>query len=132
MENSTKEERNKQEEIIIEQYFDNQNSCYNFKQKTAGKDRTVYSNTPQETFKLISDNSKNQWQKPEHQEFIKAVAKYYGKIQSPSGEILEVYNCKQFSKDHSLNSKRFNEFLLSSKLSFLNKITGETWTKVNS
>ena len=68
MESSSKEERNKREEEIIAEYWDRQELCYNFKKKTEAKRRGVYSNTPEETSKLISANMKEIWADPEHRE----------------------------------------------------------------
>jgi len=68
MENSTKEERNKREEEWIAQYWDKQDLCYNFKQKIAGKERSVFSNTPEETKKLLSEAQKRLWQDREERQ----------------------------------------------------------------
>lgn len=68
MENSTKEERNKREEEWIAQHWDKQDLCYNFKQKIAGKERSVFSNTPEETKKLLSQAQKRLWQNPEERQ----------------------------------------------------------------
>jgi group I intron endonuclease len=65
MENSTKEERNKREEFYIHAFWDQQSSCYNFKQKAAGKERSCYSNTPEQTSGLISTKMKEIWQDSE-------------------------------------------------------------------
>lgn len=73
MSGSTKEERKEHEEYWINQYYDNQNLCYNFK-KTV-EVRGVYSNTPEETKKKCSEASKSLWQKPEHKELMATVVK---------------------------------------------------------
>jgi hypothetical protein len=66
MENSTKQERNKREEEIIAQYYDKQETCYNFKQKTESKERSCFSNTPKETKVILSEKAKKQWENEEH------------------------------------------------------------------
>ena len=73
MEGSTKEERNKREEWWISQRYDNQDSCYNFKQKVEGKERSCYSNTPEETKRKQSESMKKRWQDPEYAASIRAV-----------------------------------------------------------
>ena len=61
MQSSSKEERNKREEEWIKQHWDKQDLCYNFHKKTEAKDRSCYSNTPEETSKIISNNMKAVW-----------------------------------------------------------------------
>lgn len=61
MEGSTKEERNTQEQFYIHAIWDQQENCYNFKQKTEGKTRSCFSKNPEATSKLISENMKNVW-----------------------------------------------------------------------
>lgn len=61
MENSSKEERNKKEEEYISQFFDKQNSCYNFKEKTESADRSCRSFTPEETKEKVSASMKKAW-----------------------------------------------------------------------
>jgi len=68
MEGSTKEERNKREEELIAEHWDKQDFCYNFKQKIAGKERFVFSNTPEETKELLSQAQKRLWQDPEERQ----------------------------------------------------------------
>lgn len=62
MEGSSKEERNLKEEEWILKHWDQQQTCYNFKQKTQSAVRSCYSNNPEETSKIISDNMKAVWQ----------------------------------------------------------------------
>lgn len=66
MEGSTKEERNKREEWWIAQHYDEQKLCYNFKQKTGGKERTCFSHTPVQTKEKQSKRSKAFWQDPDY------------------------------------------------------------------
>lgn len=64
MEGSTKEERNSREEQIISEYYDKQELCYNFQQKVENKERSCYSNTPEETQLKKSAKSKKMWASP--------------------------------------------------------------------
>jgi group I intron endonuclease len=66
MEGSTKEERNKREEWWISQHYDNQGSCYNFRQKVTDKERTHYSSSPEETKRKQSESMKKLWDDPEY------------------------------------------------------------------
>lgn len=66
MEGSTKEERNKREEWWISQHYDNQGSCYNFKQKVTDKERTHYSSNPEQTKRKQSESMKKLWDIPEY------------------------------------------------------------------
>jgi group I intron endonuclease len=68
MEGSTKEERNKREEEWIAQHWDKQELCYNFKQKATSKERSVFSNTPEQTKELLSQAQKRLWQDPEERQ----------------------------------------------------------------
>jgi group I intron endonuclease len=68
MEESTKEQRNQREEEWIAKFWDKQDFCYNFKQKIANKERSVFSNTPEETKKLLSQAQKRLWQDPEERQ----------------------------------------------------------------
>lgn len=65
MENSTKEERNQKEEEWIQQFYDQQNNCYNFKQKVESNERSCWSSNPSETSKKISIATKGRktWNK---------------------------------------------------------------------
>lgn len=71
MEGSTKEGRNKREEEWIAQHWDKQDLCYNFKQKTTGKERTCYSLTPEETRQKISEGTKRGLANPETREKLR-------------------------------------------------------------
>lgn len=61
MEDSTKKERNKREEEWIAKFWDGQQTCYNFKEKTEAQERSCYSLTPEETRKKIAQNSQKMW-----------------------------------------------------------------------
>lgn len=65
MEGSTKEQRCAREEVLIQKVWDQCVNCYNIKKEVASKDRTCYSRTPEETSKIISENSKKYWSDPE-------------------------------------------------------------------
>jgi len=61
----------KEQEYIDEQMeLENWENCFNFKKKTVEKERSCYSNTPEETRKLISENSKVMWTNPAIREKI--------------------------------------------------------------
>lgn len=49
MKDSTKEQRNKREEELIQEHYDNQHFCYNFKDTVCNGERSCRSNTPEET-----------------------------------------------------------------------------------
>ena len=66
MENSTKEERNLKEEFYVASLFDKQQLCYNFHEKTKSKERSCYSNTPEETFLKKSTSAKRMWESEEY------------------------------------------------------------------
>lgn len=70
MNESSKEERNIREEYWINQYFDDQNLCYNFKEKPESQERSCFSHTPEETKKILSDNTKKQWESEEHRKNV--------------------------------------------------------------
>lgn len=53
------------EQKFLDVYYDNQDSCYNFMKKTSAEGRSCFSKTPEETKKLISENSKAMWSNPE-------------------------------------------------------------------
>lgn len=63
------EERRKVEQDCISEQLDNWENCYNFKKKTAKKDGP-WSNTPEETSKLKSENMKKRWQDPEYKKQV--------------------------------------------------------------
>ncbi len=65
MEGSTKEERNKREEHWIAQFYDKQELCYNFKEKTEAKERSCFSLTPNETRQKISEATRKALSTPE-------------------------------------------------------------------
>jgi hypothetical protein len=67
MENSTKEERNKQEEELIAQSFDGGKQCYNLTLKAVSREGCL-SKKPEETRKKLSDASKSRWSDPEFKE----------------------------------------------------------------
>ena len=71
MENSTKEQRNQREEEWIAEHWDKQDLCYNFKQKTARKERSCYSLTPEETRQKISEGTKKGLANPEIREKLR-------------------------------------------------------------
>lgn len=56
------------EQKYVDEYFDNQDLCYNFKKKTVQKERSCYSKTPEETSQLISENMKRLWSDPEYKQ----------------------------------------------------------------
>lgn len=70
MEDSTKEQRNIREEWWISQHYDNQNSCYNIREKVEDKERSCNSKTPEETKKKLSEAMKKRWEDPEYQNHI--------------------------------------------------------------
>lgn len=49
------------EDYWLKQYHDGQKNCYNFMKTSSASDRTCFSKTPEETIKLISENSKAMW-----------------------------------------------------------------------
>lgn len=65
MEGSTKEERNQKEEEWIQKFYDQQQSCYNLKQKVESTDRSCWSYNSVETSKKISSANKGRkaWNK---------------------------------------------------------------------
>lgn len=65
MDGSSKEERNLKEEEWISKFWDRQQLCYNFKQKTEANERSCYSNTPEETKALLSKLATQKWSEPE-------------------------------------------------------------------
>ena len=75
MENSTKKERNFKEEFYIASVFDKQEQCYNFHEKTEAKERSCYSNTPEETFLKKSISMKKTWENAEFKEKTSASIK---------------------------------------------------------
>lgn len=64
MPGSTKEERNTKEEKYINQFYDNQGNCYNFKQKSDAVPRSISSKNPEITKKILSEKSKKMWKDP--------------------------------------------------------------------
>jgi group I intron endonuclease len=64
MTGSTRAERNIREECYIKEYYDNQAQCYNFKQKSDSLPRSVFSNDPNITKKILSEKSKAMWSDP--------------------------------------------------------------------
>ena len=78
----SKEDRNLREQYWIDQYHDDQKECYNFRKKSAGKERKVWSNNPEETSEKHricralywtaekrqeqSERMINQWKDPEY------------------------------------------------------------------
>lgn len=65
IEESTKEQRNKREEWWIQKFYDQQQNCYNFKQKAESNERSCWSSNPSETSKKISIATKGRkiWNK---------------------------------------------------------------------
>lgn len=70
---STKAERNIREEFYIKQYYDKQDKCYNFKQKSDAMPRSVFSKEPDITKKLLSQKSKAMWADPKHRAKLKKI-----------------------------------------------------------
>ena len=64
------ENRNAAEEKWIAKYYDKQKQCYNFLKKSDALPRSVFSNDPDATKKLLSEKSKAMWQDPEMREKI--------------------------------------------------------------
>lgn len=105
MENSTKEARNKREEEFIAQYWDRQDLCYNFKQKIAGKERSVFSNTPEETKELLSQAQKRLWQDPEERQ--KRIEGRDGKRREKIGKACsEMWTSMTEEQKHEISQKR--------------------------
>lgn len=61
LEDSTKEYRFQIEQEYLDEYQDNWEACYNFKRETIQKERSTFSNTPEETSKLLSAASQKMW-----------------------------------------------------------------------
>ena len=105
MEGSTKEERNKREEELIAQHWDRQDLCYNFKQKIARKERSVFSNTPEETKRLLSEAQKRLWQDPEERQ--KRIEGRDGKRREKIGKACsEMWTSMTEEQRHEISQKR--------------------------
>lgn len=65
MEGSSKEERNLKEEEWIAKFWDKQQLCYNFKQKTEAQERSCFSLTPEETLTKRAAKLRGQKRSPE-------------------------------------------------------------------
>ncbi len=63
------------EQKHLDKFYDNQKECYNFKPHANAKSRSCFSNTPEKTSKLISDNSKTMWTNPKHRKLMSHKAK---------------------------------------------------------
>lgn len=68
LESPTQEEISKMEQFYILSIFDNQEFCYNIKKGSEEKERSCFSNTPEKTKKIHSENSKKMWSNPEFKE----------------------------------------------------------------
>lgn len=62
--------RNLAEEKWIAKYYDGQKQCYNFAKKSDALPRSVFSNDPDITKKILSEKSKVMWKDPEMREKI--------------------------------------------------------------
>jgi len=49
------------EQVHLDKHQESWEHCYNFKQQTIASSRSCYSNNPEETSRLISENSKKMW-----------------------------------------------------------------------
>ena len=54
------------EQTYLDQYLDDWERCYNFKKKTASKERSCYSKTPEESRQRQSVVSKKMWEDPKY------------------------------------------------------------------
>ncbi len=78
MENSTQEERTIREEYWISEYLKNDYKLYNFKlSPIQDKNRLIWSNTPEESKRKISEAVKRNWQNPIYRAKILETRKSY-------------------------------------------------------
>ncbi len=61
------------EQTHLDQYYDKQDDCYNFKKETVQKERSVGSHTPEETKKKMSDSMKKIWAEDEEYRTFQSV-----------------------------------------------------------
>lgn len=57
------------EQKYIDQYYDNQQQCYNFDKRTNNNSRSCRSKSPGETRKKMSESMRKKWKDPEYRKF---------------------------------------------------------------
>ena len=114
------------EQRYIDVHYDNQDSCYNFMKKTNNEGRSCFSKTPEETRKLISENSKAMWADEEWKEkrLAKARTAEFRKKQSEKQKLVAA-NPKNGNSSEA-HKKRFASIQHRKKQS---KILKDAWAK---
>ena len=89
------------EQNFIDQHYDNQEDCYNFKQFSKAESRTCFSKTPKETRQLISQNSKNMWNSRTNEEKLKLISiMQSSKTEETKLKISKAHKGKKLSQEH--------------------------------
>jgi group I intron endonuclease len=124
----SKEVRLQREQYYIDEALKTPEKCYNVNKKAVSSEGWKPKN-PEEFANLCRQRSLEMWQRPEHIEKMKAIAsspeklekfrktchtkeskrkvgeqlaKYWGKIISPTGEVYDVMNLNRFCEEHGL------------------------------
>lgn len=99
MENSTKEERNTQEEELLTQWFDGGKQCYNLTDRAVSREGCPSKN-PQETFRKLSETNRKRMEDPAAREKMRLL--HLGKPKSPEAieKMREAKRGKVFTDEH--------------------------------
>lgn len=133
----TKEERLAREQFYLDQFYDNQQQCYNFQRKAVSSCGWKPKD-PVENSRKCKERSTAMWQRPEHVEKMKVVAnspenlarfhatchtkesklkvgaklaKHWGKVISPDGNVFDITNLNRFCTENRLCKEAMAEMI---------------------